>query len=174
MAATRLILCRRGEIGCCHAPINLRMLLRRTDPTIAVRRSTILQFCDRGSRPRAFDHRRAHGSFRGRNAEQECRRLMMPLTCNTVAENRTRRFARMRFKHRPASSRPTAGGRLGRHQWLENEPYLRWGSRRTAMLALPPCSRSGSTTALQAAHRPRLSTLENQVLPTNSSDDVLY
>jgi hypothetical protein len=38
------------------------------------------------------------------------------------------------------------------------------GSRRTTMLVLPPCSRFGSKTALQTAHRPRRSTLENQVL----------
>jgi hypothetical protein len=34
-------------------------------------------------------------------------------------------------------------------------------SRRTAMLVLPPCSRSGSKTALQPAHRPSRGTLEN-------------
>jgi hypothetical protein len=40
-------------------------------------------------------------------------------------------------------------------------------SRRTAMLVLPPCSRSGSKTALQPAHRPSRGTLENPVLSRN-------
>ena len=69
------------------------------------------------------------------------------------------------------------GDRPGGHQrWTRTRivslPVA--GSRRTMMLVLPPCSRSGSKTVSHAAHRPRLSTLENQVLPTNSSDDVLY
>jgi hypothetical protein len=33
---------------------------------------------------------------------------------------------------------------------------------------------AGSKTVMQAAHRLRLSTLENQVSTTNSSNDVLY
>jgi hypothetical protein len=48
------------------------------------------------------------------------------------------------------------GDRPGRHQrWTRARvisPVA--GSRRTTMLVLPPCSRSGSKTALQAAHRP--------------------
>jgi hypothetical protein len=46
--------------------------------------------------------------------------------------------------------------------------------RRTTMLVLPSCSRSGSKTALQAVHRPRRGALENQLFSTKSSDDVLY
>ena len=68
------------------------------------------------------------------------------------------------------------GDRPGRHQrWTRTRvvsPVA--GSRRTTTLMLPPCSRSGSKTALQAAHRPRLGTLENQLFSTNSSDDMLY
>jgi hypothetical protein len=42
----------------------------------------------------------------------------------------------------------------------------RWrGLQRTTTTMLPPCSRSESTTALQAAHRPRLGTLENRYSP---------
>jgi hypothetical protein len=48
------------------------------------------------------------------------------------------------------------------------------GSRRTTTLVLPPCSRSGSKTALQAAHRPRLRTLENQLFSTNPPAFTLY
>jgi hypothetical protein len=48
------------------------------------------------------------------------------------------------------------------------------GSRRTTMLVLPPCSRSGSKTVLQAAHRPRLGTLEKQLFSTNPPDEMLY
>jgi hypothetical protein len=48
------------------------------------------------------------------------------------------------------------GVRPGRHQrWTRTRvvsPVA--GSRRTTILVLPPCSRSGSKTALQAAHRP--------------------
>ena len=40
------------------------------------------------------------------------------------------------------------------------------GPRHTTTLMLPPCSRSGSKAALQAAHRPRLGTLENQLFST--------
>jgi hypothetical protein len=47
-------------------------------------------------------------------------------------------------------------------------------ARRTTMLMLPPCSRSGSKTVLQAAHRPRRGTLENQLFSTFPSDEMLY
>jgi hypothetical protein len=48
------------------------------------------------------------------------------------------------------------GDRPGRHQrWTRTRAVTSvTGSRRTTMLALPPCSRSGPKTALQAAHRP--------------------
>ena len=56
--------------------------------------------------------------------------------------------------------------RPGRHQrWTRTRvvsPVA--GSRRTTMLVLPPCSRSGSKTVSQAAHRPRLGTLENRAI----------
>jgi hypothetical protein len=47
-------------------------------------------------------------------------------------------------------------------------------SRRTTMLVLPPCSRSGSATLLHSAHRPRLGTLENQLFSTIPSDYMSY
>jgi hypothetical protein len=43
----------------------------------------------------------------------------------------------------------------------------------TTTLMLPPGSRSGSK-ILQAAHQPRLGTLENQLFSTNPSDEMLY
>src|SRR5918999_1419512 len=75
-----------------------------------------------------------------------------------------------------SASEVDRGDRPGRHQrWTRTRvvsPVA--GSRRTTMLVLPPCSRSGSKTALQAAPRPRLSTLENQLFSTNPSDEMLY
>ena len=57
------------------------------------------------------------------------------------------------------------GERPGQHQrWTRTRvvsPVAR--SRRTTTLMLPPCSRSGSATVLQAAHR-RLGTLENPAI----------
>jgi hypothetical protein len=44
---------------------------------------------------------------------------------------------------------------------------------RAATLVLPPGSRSGSKIS-QAAHQPRLGTLENQLFSTNPSDKLLY
>jgi len=51
-------------------------------------------------------------------------------------------------------------------------PLPRWGAEH--VLVLPPCSRSGSKTALQAARRPACGTLENRRFHTKSSDSVLY
>ena len=77
-----------------------------------------------------------------------------PSTRNTVAQNRTCKFPRIRLgKHRPAHTEVNRGDRPGRHQrWTRTRsvsPVA--GSRRTTMWVLPPCSRSGSKTALQAA-----------------------
>jgi hypothetical protein len=61
----------------------------------------------------------------------------------------------IRLKHRPAPTRSTAGtlrdGTSGRR---EHGCISSGGGRGTTMLVLPPCSRSGLKTALQAAHRP--------------------
>ena len=61
------------------------------------------------------------------------------------------------LKHASASAYEVdRGDRPGRHQrWTRTRAVSSvTGSRRTTMSVLPPCSRSGSKTALQAAHRP--------------------
>jgi hypothetical protein len=61
-----------------------------------------------------------------------------------------------------------------RKRRAQNRFYSRWRWIRRKILMLPSCSRSGSKTALQAARRPRLGTLENQLFSTKPSDEMLY
>jgi hypothetical protein len=71
----------------------------------------------------------------------------------------------------PACAANAPGSSGGR----ERGSSRRWPGRgrRTTTLMLPPGSRTGSK-ILQAAHQPRLGTLENQLISTNSSDEMLY
>jgi hypothetical protein len=85
-------------------------------------------------------------------------------------QNRTCRFPRIRLKHRPAHTRSPAGGVWdGTNGGRQRRSVA---GRRTTMLALPLYSRSGSKTALQAAHA-ELGYLESLRFSTNSYDYML-
>ena len=88
------------------------------------------------------------------------------------------RAERLDRRARPCGSdRRRHGARSpGRHQrWTKTRAVSSvTGSRRTTMFVLPPCSRAGSKTVLQAGHRPSSCTLENQLFSTNPADETLY
>ena len=81
-------------------------------------------------------------------------------------QNRTCELPRIRLKHRPAHTRSTAGAvRDDTSGGREHGSYPRWRGRGAPRwLVLPPCSRSGSQAAWQAAHPPSLGYLGESVV----------